>query len=422
MTFAGAAVLAVDTTPTANASPNAPWGEPVNSMATSGSATEVGVHRIPRPIAPVVASIDLQGGFRRWRQVLAVAVSLALRLSFETPLMAQTESGTPDFGEEVVVRTGFVRVTLPAGVGKPDAGTFEVRWKHRPQNVTRVLGGADAPLEVGIAVDQSASMVEALVPLREALATFVDEWTTERDRIFVAAFSDSLLPIAEGRRDAAPVLASLPVRPQTGQRPTALFASLLQMLPSFENSDARTALIVASDGCDTAPDVATQPGAAGAPGIASRPDRSTATRVAQLAKDLAIPVYLVRPERGPCRKASCVIDRTGRWDCTSQSPPRIEHFGSPDPHDRRARSMGISHDPSVREPTYERDRFAGLISRGGGAAFVAPTPEDWQRVLGRIFQDLDRQWTIVFERDADEVKSSEVQVYATFAGKRTRLR
>jgi hypothetical protein len=41
--------------------------------------------------------------------------------------------------------------------------------------------------------------------------------------------------------------------------------------------------------------------------------------------------------------------------------------------------------------TFERNRFAGLISTAGGGDFVVRDPEDRQRALKKIFERLGRQ-------------------------------
>ena len=52
---------------------------------------------------------------------------------------------------------------------------------------------------------------------------------------------------------------------------------------------------------------------------------------------------------------------------------------------------------------------------------MAPDPDDWQKALGKIFERLSRQWTVVFEPSSPEVTSDEVVVYAKVNGRRKKL-
>jgi hypothetical protein len=237
---------------------------------------------------------------------------------------AQTAQEPPAYGEVIDVRTGFVRVTLPKGAPAPRVEDIEVTWKGQPQKVLRVIGGTAGPLELGIAVDRSASMHASFELMRAATLNLVDQGISEQDRVFSVAFTDETRLLAEGRGEAAKVIAALPSTPELGTRPTALFQALTRTLQLFENADARAALLVVSDGCDTAG------------GLVS------ATSVARRASDLAIPVFLLMPDRNACRNTVCQLDAAGKWRCTPDATPGLMHGASNDMFNPAARPTAMS--------------------------------------------------------------------------------
>ena len=320
---------------------------------------------------------------------------------------AASQSSSPrkqdePFGEVVDVRTGFIRVTLPAGAPPPRPEDVEVLWRKQPQKVLRVVGGANDPLEVAIAVDRSASMHAAFEPMRAAALELVDRGISEADRVFAVVFSDELRLLAEGRGEARRVLSTLPAAPETGSHPTALFEALDGTLRLFENADARAALIVVSDGCDTAGGLVTPGG------------------VVRRAHEMAIPIFLLLPSRSDCQETECTQDLAGDWHCKSAPPPSIIAGESRDMFNPASRTMDMGQYSKAGFATMDRNRFIGLIADTGGD-FVARDPDDWQKALGKIFERLSRQWTVVFEPSSPDVTSDEVAVYAKVKGKRKKL-
>jgi hypothetical protein len=165
---------------------------------------------------------------------LLVALGLGGLAAAAAPAQPPTEPQI--FGELIEVRTGFVRLTLPGGAPPPRAEELEVVWKRQPQRVLRVVGGADEPLELGIALDRSASFHHAFAPIRAAALALVERALTEDDRLFTVAFTDDARLLAEGRGEAARVLSALPTDPERGTHPTALFEALGRTLGQFENT------------------------------------------------------------------------------------------------------------------------------------------------------------------------------------------
>ena len=339
-----------------------------------------------------------------WKSGWQVALlALCLVLGDSWPALAQAAPEPPSFGEVVDVRTGFVRVTLPAGAPPPRVEEIEVLWRKQPQRVVRVVGGADDPLELGIAVDRSVSMHAAFEPMRAAALKLVDQAVSEEDRLFAVGFSNETRLLAEGRGEALQVIAALPTTPEIGNRPTALFSALTRTLQLFENADARAAMIVVSDGCDTAGDSA------------------SATSVGRRARDLAIPIFLLMPDRNVCQNTICQQDAAGKWDCRPEASPTLMHGEPPDMFNPAARQTALAESSLAGGATEERDRFTGLISASGGGDFVVNDPEDWERAMKKISERLGRQWTVVFEPSSAEVASDEIKVYSKAGGHRRRL-
>lgn len=332
-------------------------------------------------------------------------VAAALLSTFASSLPAQQPPAAPPeepFGEVVDVRTGFVRVTLPAGAPPPRVEDVEVLWRKQPQKVVRVVGGANDPLEVAIAVDRSASMHAAFEPMRSAALELVDRGISDADRVFAVSFSDELRLLAEGRGEARKVLQALPATPQSGDHPTALYESLDRTLRLFENADARAALLVVSDGCDTAGGLVTP------------------ATVARRAHEMAIPIFLLLPSRADCQNTECAQDLTGKWQCKPAASPSIMKGESNEMFNPASRTVDMGQYSKANAATMDRDRFAGLIADTGGD-FVARDPDDWPKALAKIFERLSRQWTVVFEPSSPEVTSDEVVVYAKVNGKRKKL-
>jgi len=338
----------------------------------------------------------------RWlRSTLAFGIAA---LAAAGPAMAQQAPPPPAFGEVIEVRTGFVRFRLPADAPPPRAEDLEVVWKRKPQRVLRVVGGEGDPIEVGLLVDRSASFHEAFEPLRAAALSLVDHGLSSADRVFVASFTDQTRLLATGRGEAARVLAAIPSLPEPGLHPTALFDAIWQALGTFENADARAALIVVSDGCDTTG------GWSRVPSVALR------------AREKAIPVFLLLPDRDECKFAKCEYDAAGQYRCTAESSPTVMNIPKGDEFNPAARTTGMSKTVNVTGATVARDQFSSLIADAGGGTFVAPAPEEWQRALRAIFDQLARQWTVVFEPTSEDVGSDEVKVYSRAGGRRQRLR
>ncbi len=103
-------------------------------------------------------------------------------------------------------------------------------------------------------------------------------------------------------------------------------------------------------------------------------------------------------------------------------PPRLERPLTQVGAVVAVRTMTYTQNTSTASSTAERDRFTSLIADSGGGTFAVPSPAAWPRAWRRIFEQLGRQWTVVFEPTSDDVKSEEIRVYRRADGRRQRLR
>jgi len=232
---------------------------------------------------PVGESRRLPAAFRLAGHELAASFLRAeLALDDGTTAEATHVLGVAGFGAEVEVRRAELRRVLPApGLfgREPDLGAAVVRVDGAVQRLVAAERGSALPLELGLALDDSLSML----PLRAAALELAGE--TGR-RLAVAPGSREFLvhfaatqrtaPVAPGGALPAAVEAPLPLGA------TALYDALAAALHEFDAPAERAALIALTDGCDTR-------------------STGTADEVARLAKVKGIPVYALLYDGEPCR-------------------------------------------------------------------------------------------------------------------------
>jgi len=270
--------------------------------------------------------------------------------------------GAGGFGGEVEVRRAELRRVLPEPglFGRPpDLAAATVRVAGVAQRLVRAERGSELPLELGLALDDSLSML----PFRaEALALAAETGrrltVAPGSREFLVRFAATqrIAPIAPGGELPAAVEEPLPFGS------TALYDSLAVALHEFDAPAQRAALIALTDGCDTW-------------------SVGTEEPVERLAKAKGIPVYALLYDVEPCR-----IRKPG---------------AAPD-------ELGAV----VTEAGWGRSRH-GLerIARASGGELVrVAKKEDLSPVWRRILADLERQAVFVFEPSGPEVDPAEAEV------------
>lgn len=159
------------------------------------------------------------------------------------------------FSERVEVNLVEFPVTVLNRQGHPvtdlEASDFVVREEGVPVELNRVAFSEDLPLSVGVLVDQSGSMVDRIDDAKQAAISFLSNVMREGDKGFFGGFAwetQSLSPLVSD-------VASL--RLQVDQMSeavgaTALYDAIVSGLYRFRNVEGRKALVIVTDGDDTA--------------------------------------------------------------------------------------------------------------------------------------------------------------------------
>jgi Ca-activated chloride channel homolog len=130
------------------------------------------------------------------------------------------------------------------------AADFEVLDGGAPQTITKFELVEDLPLSVGLVIDTSGSMASSLVEAQRAAADFVRDVVTPRDRSFVVSFSDKPVVLMPPTDDRDGVIQALTGLQAVGY--TALHDALVTSLYYFRGVRGQRALVLLSDGDDTA--------------------------------------------------------------------------------------------------------------------------------------------------------------------------
>lgn len=270
--------------------------------------------------------------------------------------------GSAGFGGEVEVLRAELRRVLPdPGLlgRRPDLAAATLRVAGVPQRLVRAERGSELPLELGLALDDSLSML----PFRaEALALAAETGrqlaVAPGSREFLVRFAATqrIAPVSSGGELPAAVEEPLPFGS------TALFDSLAVALHEFDAPAQRAALIALTDGCDTASAGGSEP-------------------VARLAKAKGIPVYALVYDVEPCR--------------VRRSDAAPDELGA-----------------VVTEPGWGASRHGleRIARESGGELVRVAKKEDLSPVWRRILADLERQAVFVFEPSGPEIDPAEAEV------------
>ena len=155
------------------------------------------------------------------------------------------------------IETVLVTVTVTDATGRLIRGLtrkdFEIFEDGAPQPVTQFTDQR-VPVSLGVLLDSSDSMRgERIVDARGAVERFVGDLLEPGDEAFVAAFNHLPRIVAPWTRPPSSLKGRLDVfRPSGG---TAIYDALVASAPLFtKRTHARAALVVISDGSDTASD------------------------------------------------------------------------------------------------------------------------------------------------------------------------
>lgn len=131
-----------------------------------------------------------------------------------------------------------------------DQSAFSVFEDGRAQEIAKFELVDDLPLTVGVTIDTSGSMSESLGEARQAAIGFLETIMTPKDRSFAVSFADRPSLLMTRTADVGAVAASLETLRAVGS--TSLYDAVVTSLYYFRGVRGRRALILLSDGDDTA--------------------------------------------------------------------------------------------------------------------------------------------------------------------------
>jgi VWFA-related protein len=159
----------------------------------------------------------------------------------------------PEFGTIVDVTAVELPVTVLDG-GKPveslQQDDFRVYEDGVEQTISHFSLHKDMPVRLGIVIDTSGSMAETLPTVQEVVMGFLRELLRPRDRAFIEIFSDQANVLASFTADF-PTLENA-LLSLFADRATALYDSAIMGLFQFSGVRGRRAIVILTDGEDTA--------------------------------------------------------------------------------------------------------------------------------------------------------------------------
>lgn len=264
-----------------------------------------------------------------------------------------TRSAAPRFLSNITLVTVPVTVTDADGRIVPDLppSAFHLYEDDVEQRLDRVESGAEAT-RVALLIDTSQGMRAAIDGMRTAAASLVAALRPS-DPATVVAFDNrvrALTPWSVNREAALNAIGALRQRGQT----RIYDALALALLDRLGSGDARQALVLFSDGVDTASQLTDAEGALAAVDISN------------------VGVYVVR------------YDTSG----TTAAPP-----ASADSPLRRGVALDETH--TSAEARREADRFLErLAEESGGRLYAARADANPQQLMAQVSRDLSQQYVL----------------------------
>jgi len=161
----------------------------------------------------------------------------------------------PEFGAEVKVTTVELPVTvLDHSTGRSVENLrqedFRVFEDGVEQTVSHFVLHRDVPVRLGIVIDSSGSMEETLPTVQLVVMGFLRDLLRPRDRAFIETFSDRPDLLATFTADFSKLESALLAL--IADRSTALYDAVITGLFEFSGVHGRRAMVVLTDGEDTA--------------------------------------------------------------------------------------------------------------------------------------------------------------------------
>lgn len=160
---------------------------------------------------------------------------------------------SPQYLEEVDVKLVELYTTVTDKSGRLARGLTEDQFKvsedGRPQTISKFELVEDLPLTLGLVVDTSTSMADALSEAKQAALGFLHNMITLRDKVFALAFSSEPTLLIPTTDDVEAVEDSLEELVSHGA--TSLHDAVVTSLYYFRGVRGRRAMVLLSDGDDT---------------------------------------------------------------------------------------------------------------------------------------------------------------------------
>lgn len=161
---------------------------------------------------------------------------------------------SPQYLEQVDVKLVELLTTVTGRNGRLVKGLtredFRVYEDGRRQEIRKFELVEDLPLTVGIAMDSSSSMVSSLPEAQAAAVDFLESVITPRDKVFAVGFAGQPVLLVPPTDDVSAVEDALTDLRSVGM--TTLHDAIVTSLYYFRGIRGRKALIILSDGEDTA--------------------------------------------------------------------------------------------------------------------------------------------------------------------------
>ncbi|MCG6948988.1 MAG: VWA domain-containing protein [Acidobacteria bacterium] len=161
---------------------------------------------------------------------------------------------TPEFGTVVKVTAVELPITVLDKAGNPvedlTMDDFTVYENKVEQSISHFSLHRDLPVRMGMVIDTSGSMEETLPTVQRVVMGFLSDLLRPRDRAFIETFSDRPDLLAGFTADFATIEnAMLALYPD---RATAFYDAVIMGLFQFSGVSGRRAMVVLTDGEDTA--------------------------------------------------------------------------------------------------------------------------------------------------------------------------
>jgi VWFA-related protein len=157
--------------------------------------------------------------------------------------------------EQIDVNLVELPVSVADGHGAPIASllqkNFTVLENGKPQQISSFNFAANLPISVGVLIDHSTSMEKRIEDAKAAAVGFIKNIMKKDDRAFIAGFASDPARGAMFVRDTSVLEAQVGALPKPAGS-TALYDAIVTGLYRFRGVQGRKALIVVTDGEDTA--------------------------------------------------------------------------------------------------------------------------------------------------------------------------